>query len=72
MDDRHACPDIDEKAIARDARHTLLIANAKADALVEQLRNEEGEDFDAVLVCMDQVVCCNDEIRRETDKARSK
>ena len=64
-------PDIDEKAIRhRDARTlTLLIANAKADALVEQLRNEEGEDFDAVLVCMDQVVCCNDEIREKPTSA---
>ena len=35
-------PDIDEKAIRhRDARTlTLLIANAKADALVEQLNKE--------------------------------
>ena len=62
-------PDIDEKAIRHtDAKTlTLLIANAKADALATSLLSEEP--LDALLVCLDQVVCCEGSIREKPETA---
>ena len=59
-------PDIDEKAIRHEDAETLtmLIANAKADALVAQLRRESSDGC-ALLVCMDQVVVCEGRIREK-------
>lgn len=59
-------PDIDEKAIRHSSAEalTLLIANAKADALAAQLLSEDPAT-DALLVCMDQVVRCQGEIREK-------
>ena len=53
-------PDVDEKAIRHtDAETlTLMIANAKADALAMKMLSEDPQD-DAVIVCLDQVVCCD-------------
>jgi septum formation protein len=61
-------PDIDEKALRHEDAETLtlLIANAKADALVKRLL-EEDADMDAVLVCMDQVVRCDGVIREKPE-----
>lgn len=54
--------DIDEKAIRRESPEemTLAIAGAKADALLPRLVGRE-----VLLVCMDQVVCCGDEVREK-------
>ena len=59
-------PDIDEKAIRHEHAETLtlLIANAKADALVDRLAKEQP-DSEALLICMDQVVRCNGVIREK-------
>ena len=59
-------PDIDEKAIRHEHAETLtlLIANAKADALVGRLARERPES-EALLICMDQVVRCNGIIREK-------
>ena len=55
-------PDIDEQSIRHEhaADLTLLIANAKADALVARLGSSES-----LLVCMDQVVRCEGVIREK-------
>jgi len=59
-------PDIDENAIRHTDAQTLtrLIANAKADALVEQMLSEDPA-ADALLICMDQVVVCDGCIREK-------
>ena len=59
-------PDIDEKAIRHADAHTmtLLIANSKADVLVERLLCNDPA-HDALLVCMDQVVRCEGSIREK-------
>ena len=59
-------PDIDESAIRHTDAQTLtrLIANAKADALVEQMLSEDPA-ADALLICMDQVVVCDGCIREK-------
>ena len=66
----YCAPEIDEKAIRHtDAETlTLLIANAKADALVVSLLAQNPE-MDALLVCMDQVVCCEGSIREKPETA---
>lgn len=58
--------DIDEKAIRHpDASvMTCLIAGAKANALLPQFSSES-----ALLICMDQVVRCNGEIREKPEDA---
>ena len=63
-------PDIDERAIrhADAATLTRLIANAKADKLVEELMANDPE-ADVLLVCMDQVVSCDGEIREKPESA---
>eukprot|EP00966_Prymnesium_polylepis_P151309 3496187-Prymnesium_polylepis.1 len=67
-------PDIDEKAI-RDADAqvlTRLIANAKADALVERLGRDDPAmcAAGALLICMDQVVRCEGVIREKPESAQ--
>jgi len=56
--------DIDEKAIRlpKPEDMTLAIAAAKADALLPRLAGRE-----VLLVCMDQVVACGDEVREKPE-----
>ena len=63
---RFMSPDIDEKAIRhRDPETlTLLIANAKADALVQAILSDDPS-ANCLLICMDQVVVCEGEIREK-------
>eukprot|EP01116_Phalansterium_solitarium_P009488 TRINITY_DN23653_c0_g1_i1.p1 TRINITY_DN23653_c0_g1~~TRINITY_DN23653_c0_g1_i1.p1 ORF type:complete len:192 (-),score=42.19 TRINITY_DN23653_c0_g1_i1:277-852(-) len=62
-------PDIDEKAI-RDpdpVQLTLKIARAKADELVSKVTEP------AILICSDQVIVCNGEIREKpVDEAQAR
>ncbi|KYQ90139.1 maf family protein [Tieghemostelium lacteum] len=62
-------PDIDEKAI-RDAdpkKLTLLISRAKAQALIDRVKSEFGDNGGEgfILVCSDQVIVCNGVIREK-------
>lgn len=62
-------PDIDEKAIrfSDPDELTMAIAQAKADAVVAQVREE------AIIVCSDQVVVWNNQIREKPrDEAEAK
>jgi len=56
--------DIDEKAIRmeRPEEMTVAIASAKADALLPHLAGRE-----VLLVCMDQVVCCDGSVREKPE-----
>lgn len=56
--------DIDEKAIRlpRPEDMTIAIASAKADALLPHLAGR-----DVLLVCLDQVICCEDEVREKPE-----
>jgi septum formation protein len=62
-------PEIDERAIRHQDAETLtrLIANAKADALVHRLGEQ---DEDVLLICMDQVVRCQGSIREKPESAK--
>ncbi|OLP92774.1 (DL)-glycerol-3-phosphatase 1 [Symbiodinium microadriaticum] len=57
-------PDIDEKAIRAEKPEEmcLAIARAKADALAPKVK-----DRDVLLVCMDQVVSCDGQIREKPE-----
>lgn len=57
-------PDIDEKAIRAELPEdmTVAIASGKADALVPRLAGRE-----VLLVCMDQVVCCDGVVREKPE-----
>ena len=63
-------PDIDEKAIRHASADTLtlLIANAKADALASSLLADDPS-ADALLICLDQVVRVNGTIREKPESA---
>jgi len=64
-------PDIDEKAI-RDqdpAKLVTLLANAKADALVERLRNEGRGEENMLIITADQVVVSDGQIREKPTSA---
>lgn len=57
-------PDIDEKAIrmASPKEMTVAIAKGKADALLPKV---DGRDV--LLICMDQVVCCDGVVREKPE-----
>ena len=61
-------PDIDEKAFRHSDAETLtmIIANAKADALTKRILSDDP-NADALLICMDQVVRCDGEIREKPE-----
>jgi septum formation protein len=63
-----ANPDIDEKAYHHTvpSEKALMIATAKARALVER---PQFKDADCILICGDQVVFCEGEIREKPQNA---
>ncbi|GMH43536.1 hypothetical protein BSKO_11458 [Bryopsis sp. KO-2023] len=64
-----AAANIDERAIRFSCAQELVLAigRAKANKIAEDLKTNEGDDFDGFLVTGDQVVVCNGKILEKPD-----